>query len=146
MPTAITNRTGVANLLQRYLLIPDCANQYCFAGVFGHRPSAAYRPIRASTDSFGGNSGGNFLEHKTMPRDGAIIFGDLIGKVDDLRVSCDKCGRSGRYQVQRLIRDRGRDGKIVDWLDQITADCPKKATVSWNDRCAARCPDLPRVL
>ena len=51
-----------------------------------------------------------------MPRDGAIIFGDLIGKLDDLRVSCDKCGRSGRYQVQRLIRDRGRDGKIVDWF------------------------------
>jgi len=40
-----------------------------------------------------------------------------------LRVSCDKCGRSGRYQVQRLIRDRGRDGKIVDCLDQIIADC-----------------------
>jgi len=52
-------------------------------------------------------------------------------------VSCDKCGRSGRYQVQRLIRDRGRDGKLVDWLDQITADCPKKATISWNDRCGA---------
>jgi hypothetical protein len=31
-----------------------------------------------------------------MPRDGAIIFGDLIGKLDMLRVSCDKCGRSGR--------------------------------------------------
>jgi len=80
-----------------------------------------------------------------MPRDGAITFSDLIGKLDDLRVSCEKCGRSGRYQVQRLIRDRGRDGKIVDWLDQITADCPKKATISWNDRCAARCPDLAKV-
>jgi len=43
------------------------------------------------------------------PRDGAIIFGDLIGKLDMLRVSCEKCGRSGRYQVQRLIKDRGRD-------------------------------------
>jgi len=34
-----------------------------------------------------------------MPRDGAIVFGDLMGKLDDLRVSCDKCGRSGRYTV-----------------------------------------------
>lgn len=25
-----------------------------------------------------------------MPRDGAIIFGDLIGKLDVLRVACDK--------------------------------------------------------
>ena len=83
---------------------------------------------------------------EAMPRDGAIIFSDLIGKLDDLRVSCEKGGRSGRYQVRRLIRDRGREGKIVDWLDQITADCPKKATVSWNDRCGAKCPQLAKVL
>ena len=29
-----------------------------------------------------------------MPRDGAILFGDLIGKLDVLRVACDKCGRA----------------------------------------------------
>ena len=81
-----------------------------------------------------------------MPRDGAITFSDLVGKLDDLRVSCDKCGRSGRYQVQRLIKDRGRDGKIVDWLDEITADCPKKSAHNMSDRCGARCPDLPMVL
>ena len=28
-----------------------------------------------------------------MPRDGAIIFSDLIGKLDLIRVACDKCGR-----------------------------------------------------
>jgi hypothetical protein len=81
-----------------------------------------------------------------VPRDGAIIFSDLTGKLEVLRVTCEKCGRDGRYILARLIRQRGRDGKIVDWLDQITADCPKKATVSWNDRCAARCPDLAKVL
>jgi hypothetical protein len=31
-----------------------------------------------------------------MPRDGAIIFGDPIAKLDMLRVACDKCGRKGR--------------------------------------------------
>jgi hypothetical protein len=30
-----------------------------------------------------------------MPRDGAIIFGDLIGKLEMLHVACDKCGRNG---------------------------------------------------
>jgi len=69
-----------------------------------------------------------------MPRDGAILFGDLIGKLDDLRVSCDKCGRFGRYPVQRLIKDRGREGKIVDWLDEITADCPKKSAHNMSDQ------------
>ena len=28
------------------------------------------------------------------PRDGAIIFSDLIGKLDVLRVTCDKCARA----------------------------------------------------
>ena len=28
-----------------------------------------------------------------MPRDGAIVFSDLIGKLDMLRVACEKCGR-----------------------------------------------------
>ena len=41
-----------------------------------------------------------------MPRDGAIIFGDLIGKLGLLRVSCEKCGRDGSYGLGRLIRER----------------------------------------
>jgi hypothetical protein len=81
-----------------------------------------------------------------MPRDGAIIFSDLIGKLDVLRVSCTKCGRNGSYRLNRLIEDRRRDAKVVDWLDEIAGDCPKRHSVSWNDRCQARCPDLPKVL
>jgi hypothetical protein len=30
-----------------------------------------------------------------VPRDGAIIFGDLIGKLGTLRIECAKCRRSG---------------------------------------------------
>jgi hypothetical protein len=30
-----------------------------------------------------------------MPRDGAIIFRDLVGKLDVLNVERDKCGRRG---------------------------------------------------
>ena len=63
-----------------------------------------------------------------MPRDGAIIVGDLVGKLDVLEVACDKCGRKGRYAVARLIEQRGRDAKVVDFLADITADCPKIAT------------------
>jgi hypothetical protein len=47
-----------------------------------------------------------------MPRDGAIIFGDPIGKLDVLSVACE----AGRYQLQRLIDDRGREAKLIDWL------------------------------
>jgi hypothetical protein len=81
-----------------------------------------------------------------MPRDGAIIFSDLVGKLDVLRVSCTKCERNGSYRLNRLIEDRGCDAKIVDWLDEIAGDCPKRQSVSWNDRCQAQCPDLPKAL
>jgi hypothetical protein len=81
-----------------------------------------------------------------MPRDDAIIFGDLIGKLDMLRVAYDKCGRDGCYGLAKLIDKRGHDGKIVDWLDAITADCPKKSVQNMSERCGARCPDVPRVL
>ena len=53
-----------------------------------------------------------------MPRDGATIFSDLIGKLDLLRVSCEKCGRDGCYGLHRLIEKRGRDAKFLDWLYQ----------------------------
>ena len=81
-----------------------------------------------------------------MPRDGAIIFADLIGKLDVLRVTCAKCERAGRYRLDRLIENRGRDAKVVDWLDETAADCPKKSARNWSDQCAARCPDLATVL
>jgi len=81
-----------------------------------------------------------------MPRDGAIIFGDLIGKLDVLYVDCAKCKHSGGYKVQRLIEERGRDRKVIDWLDEISADCSKKRAANMGDQCGARCPYLPRVL
>jgi len=81
-----------------------------------------------------------------VPRDGAVTFADLIGRVDVVYVHCGKCGRAGRYHLQQLIDERGHDARVIDWLDEITADCPKKRAHDWNDQCAARCPDLPKVL
>jgi len=81
-----------------------------------------------------------------MPRDGSITFGDLLGKLDVLRVECGKCGRSGRYSVPRLIEQQGRDGKMTDWKFDLTADCPRRIKNSYSDQCGAQCPDLPKVL
>ena len=38
-----------------------------------------------------GGSDPTQLENRDHARDGAIIFSDLIGKLDMLRVACDKC-------------------------------------------------------
>jgi len=81
-----------------------------------------------------------------MPRDHAIIFADLIGKLDVLYVDCAKCKHSSSYKVQSLIEERGRDGKVIDWLDEIIADCSKTRAANMNDQCGVRCPYLPRVL
>ena len=81
-----------------------------------------------------------------MPRDGAITFGDIVGKPTVLRITCDKCGRSGQYRVDRLTMGYGIDAKLFDWLDEITADCPRKQAKNLNDQCGARCPDLPKLV
>jgi hypothetical protein len=75
-----------------------------------------------------------------MPRDGAIIFSDLIGKLDVVHIECKKCNRTGRYQLSRLLDERGRSAKLIDWLDELTAECPKKMAHNMNDPCGARCP------
>ena len=38
-----------------------------------------------------------------MPRDGAVTFGDLDGKLAVLEIVCEKCERLGHYNVAKLI-------------------------------------------
>jgi hypothetical protein len=82
----------------------------------------------------------------TMPRGGAIIFGDLISKLDVLHVECPKCERVGRYRVADLIARYGCDEKLFAWTDEITANCARRRARSDSDPCSAICPDLPKVL
>lgn len=74
-----------------------------------------------------------------MPRDGAVIFGDLEDKLEVLQVACSKSDRRGQYPVARLIERYGREAKLVDWKDTITADCPRRtnARIVVTDQCGA---------
>jgi hypothetical protein len=38
-----------------------------------------------------------------MPSDGAITFREIVGKLGVVLITCDKCGRSGQYRVDRVI-------------------------------------------
>ena len=69
---------------------------------------------------------------------------DPIGKLDLTRVDCDKCGRDGCYGLGRLTDKRGRE--LIEWLDELTADCPKKQAHNINDPCGVRCPQLPKAM
>lgn len=75
-----------------------------------------------------------------MPRDGALVFGDLVGNLDHVEMVCDKCTRRGRYSVARLIEQYGPDAKMTDWRTRITADCQRSGSMS--DPCGAHVPDL----
>ena len=44
-----------------------------------------------------------------------------------------------------LIEERRRDAKLIDWLDELIAECPKVAH-NMNDTFGAKYPQLPKVL
>jgi predicted secreted protein len=74
-------------------------------------------------------------------RRGAVVLGDLIGKVDLLRVACDQCARSGQYRVLRLIAEHGEEMALPDLLRIIAADCPENRGSLNNSHCQAYYPD-----
>ena len=85
-----------------------------------------------------------------------------------LRVECEKCGRFGRYPLscsrprrlivfegwrgasvtypRRRLDKRWRDLRILDWLGEPTADCPRKKCASVSDHSHALCSDLSKVV
>jgi hypothetical protein len=73
-----------------------------------------------------------------------LIFGDIEGKLDVLRVECTKCDRKGCYHVHKLIEKYGRMGNISAWVSNLKSDCPNRFNVLL--RCDPTCPDLPKVL
>jgi hypothetical protein len=81
-----------------------------------------------------------------MRRDGAITFRDIVGKLTVLRITCDKCGCSDQYRVDRLIVRYGIEAKLFDWSAEITANCPRRRARNLNDQCGAGCLDLAKVV
>jgi len=70
-----------------------------------------------------------------------LVFGDIEGKLDVLRVECTKCARKGRYSVRKLIEKYGRKGNLMKWKEQLNGGLPKTRC---TQRDGALRPDLPR--
>jgi hypothetical protein len=62
-----------------------------------------------------------------------LVFGDIEGELDVLRVECTHCQRKRRANMMK-------------WKDQLNGDCPKRDAAQLHDRCDLICPDLPKVL
>ena len=74
------------------------------------------------------------------------LFRDIAGKLDVLRIECDRCGRRGRYRVDRLVKKYGIDAKLFAWSDEVTADCPRKIAKNLSDMYGPRCTALAKVM
>ena len=53
-----------------------------------------------------------------------LVFGDIEGKLDVLRVECARCERKGRYSVRRLIEKYVRNANMMKWKEQLNATVP----------------------
>ena len=80
-----------------------------------------------------------------LATDSAITFFDLTGKLGWLNVTCDKCGREGRYSVLSLIDAHGPNCRVADLVNAITANCTNNRSADTSDQCGARCPDLAEI-
>jgi hypothetical protein len=61
------------------------------------------------------------------------------------RGSRSRCERAGRYRLDTLIARHGPDFGIPALLNKLSADCPKRASVSAYDVCGVRCRELPAL-
>jgi hypothetical protein len=61
-----------------------------------------------------------------MPRDGSLTLSDI--REPTLAIGCERCGRHGRYNVQRLIAAHGADAKLTNLLVTL-ANCGEGALV-----------------
>jgi hypothetical protein len=52
-----------------------------------------------------------------------LVFGDIEGKLDVLRVECTKCDRKGRYYVHKLIEKYGRVDVLICSVGKRTVFC-----------------------
>jgi hypothetical protein len=77
-----------------------------------------------------------------MPRDDALTFGDLLGRLDWREIVCTKCDRHGHYYVHGLASTHGRNFKILEWIGEMTKDCPRQNSPGLADARGARCPGL----
>jgi len=59
-----------------------------------------------------------------------------------VRITCAKCGRQGYYSRDRFVALVGADTELPDALVRISADCPKRQSVTLYEQCTALYPDL----
>jgi hypothetical protein len=73
---------------------------------------------------------------------GAITLAQVAQRTEVLAVACSRCDRAGRYRLDTLIAQHGPRFGIPALLRSLSADCPKRKSVSVYDLCGVNCPDM----
>jgi hypothetical protein len=68
---------------------------------------------------------------------GSITLGQVAALIPTLNIACDRCERAGKYRLDTLIVRHGAGFGIPLLLSMLSADCPKRASVSAYDLSAA---------
>jgi hypothetical protein len=76
---------------------------------------------------------------------GAITLADVAARTDVLVVACTRCKRAGQYSLDTLIRRHGPLFGVPALLRHLSADCPRRQSVSAYDLCGIHCPELPAL-
>jgi hypothetical protein len=86
------------------------------------------------------SQGALFLDADGM--NGSLQLSEYPG--DIVRLSCEKCGRSGQYRKRKLIERYGADMRLLDLREEI-AKCSRRGQT--HDACMVRYIDLvPRQI
>jgi hypothetical protein len=74
---------------------------------------------------------------------GSITLDQVRAHIAVLAVACSRCERAGQYSLGTLIARHGPGFGIPELLGLLSADCPKRHSLSAYDLCGVHCPDLP---
>ncbi len=76
---------------------------------------------------------------------GSITLEQVAGRSAVLAMACTRCDRSGRYNLDTLITRHGLLMGVPELLRTLSADCPKRKSISAYDLCGIHCPELPTL-
>jgi hypothetical protein len=66
-----------------------------------------------------------------VPLDGAILLGELVGRIDRLETRCRHCDRYGRVRLTKLIADHGADAGLPDLALRLARGWPRQTCSIW---------------
>jgi hypothetical protein len=73
---------------------------------------------------------------------GTVNLGEIAARITVLTVTCNRCDRTGRLRMDRLLADHGADLPVPTLRRIVAADCPRMIEGKMHDVCGVHFPDL----